>query len=117
MRVPGAIMAAAAGAGTGAKGRFCQTPLVAAAAAGHAAMVKLLLERGADPELRDGNGKTAADVATRGAFFDVLGELARVRRGNFFPRGRSVAADEIRSVFRVRYRSREVRVHCASTVA
>ncbi|CAN0370213.1 unnamed protein product, partial [Scytosiphon promiscuus] len=76
-----AITGAAAGGVTGVRERFCQTPLVAAAAAGHAAMVKLLLERGADPEVRDGNGATAADVAKRGAFVDVLGELARVRRG------------------------------------
>lgn len=63
----------------GARERNCRPPLVAAAAAGHAAMVKLLLERGANPELQDGNGDTAADVAKRAAFVDVLGELARVR--------------------------------------
>lgn len=62
------------------RGRACRPPIVAAAAAGHAAMVKLLLERGADPELRDQNGETAADVAKKAAFVDVLGELARVRQ-------------------------------------
>lgn len=54
-------------------------PVVAAAAAGHAAMVRLLLERGADPTVRDTDGRTAADVAKEAAFVDVLGELARVR--------------------------------------
>ncbi|CAN0096254.1 unnamed protein product, partial [Laminaria digitata] len=56
-------------------------PLVAAAAAGHAAMVRLLLERGADPGIRDEDGNTAADLAKRGAFVDVLGELARKKAG------------------------------------
>ena len=77
-------MSTAVTARGGAEGRVreraCRPPIVAAAAAGHAAMVKLLLERGADPELRDRNGETAADVATRAAFVDVLGELARVRQ-------------------------------------
>ncbi|CAM9118928.1 unnamed protein product, partial [Hapterophycus canaliculatus] len=82
LRMSGSITAAAGGGETGTRERFCQTPLVAAAAVGHAAMVKLLLERGADPEMRDGNGETAADVATRGAFVDVLGELARREAGN-----------------------------------
>lgn len=56
-----------------------QPPLIVAAAAGHAAMVRLLLERGADPEVQDGDGKTAADVANDAAFVEVLGEIARVR--------------------------------------
>lgn len=63
----------------GGAGRQPPPPLIAAAAVGHAAMVRMLLERGADPDIRDGNGKTAADVAKSGAFVDVLGELARVR--------------------------------------
>lgn len=55
-----------------------QPPLIAAAAAGHAAMVRLLLERGADPNIQDSDRQTAEDVAKREAFVDVLGELARV---------------------------------------
>lgn len=78
---PMSAAAAVARGGVGARvrKRACRPPIVAAAAAGHAAMVKLLLERGADPELRDRNGETAADVAKKAAFVDVLGELARVR--------------------------------------
>jgi hypothetical protein len=36
------------------------TPLMAAAAGGHEAIVELLLERGADPARRDGQGRAAA---------------------------------------------------------
>lgn len=63
-----------------ARGRVHQPPLIVAAAAGHAAMVRLLLERGADPEIRDEGCKTAADVAREAAFVDVLAELSRVNR-------------------------------------
>lgn len=73
--------AARGGAEIRVRERASRPPIVAAAAAGHAAMVKLLLERGADPELRDRNGETAADVAKKAAFVDVLGELARVNEG------------------------------------
>lgn len=59
-------------------GRIRQPPLIIAAAAGHAAVVRLLLERGADAGIRDRDGRTAADVAKREAFVDVLAELARV---------------------------------------
>lgn len=55
-----------------------RAPLIAAAAAGHSEMVRLLLERGADAELKDGEGRTAADVAREGGFVDVSRELARV---------------------------------------
>lgn len=49
-----------------------------AAAAGHADMVRLLLERGADAGLQDADGRTAADVAREEGFVDVLREIARV---------------------------------------
>lgn len=42
-------------------------------------MVRLLLERGADPNVPDTDGKTAVDVARDKGFAEVLGELARVR--------------------------------------
>lgn len=58
----------------------CRPPLVMAAAAGHADMVRLLLERGADLFLRDSAGKTAGDVARDGGFVDVLAELAKVTK-------------------------------------
>lgn len=59
-------------------GRIRQPPLIVAAAAGHSVVVRLLLERGADAGIRDRDGRTAADVAKREAFVDVLTELARV---------------------------------------
>ncbi len=43
--------------------RDMPTALMAAAAAGHADAVGLLLESGADPALRDRAGRTAADLA------------------------------------------------------
>lgn len=55
-----------------------RTPLIVAAAVGHAEMVRLLLERGADADLQDGEGRTAGDVAREEGFVDVLREIARV---------------------------------------
>jgi uncharacterized protein len=40
------------------------TPLALASAAGHADLVKLFLSKGADPSLKDSEGKTALDVAS-----------------------------------------------------
>lgn len=54
-------------------------PLIAATAAGHAETVRLLLEHGADVGVRDGEGRTAADIAREEGLVDVLAELAKVR--------------------------------------
>jgi ankyrin repeat protein len=53
-----------------------RTPLMLAAEKGHKPVVSLLLKRGADPKLKDKNGKTAADWA---AFFnhDDVAKLLR----------------------------------------
>ena len=48
-----------------------RTPLMAAAAAGAEEMVGVLLELGADPSLRDGGGRTAADLAFRNGHPDL----------------------------------------------
>ncbi|CAM9523835.1 unnamed protein product, partial [Ectocarpus sp. 4 AP-2014] len=81
--IPSSSVSRAAAAAVELRERFCRPPLVAAAAAGHASMVRLLLDRGADPAVADGNGETAADVAKRRAFVDVQAELARKEAGYF----------------------------------
>lgn len=53
---------------TGSDGR---TPLMVAAAAGADTMVALLLELGADAARRDGEGRTAADLAFRNGHADL----------------------------------------------
>ncbi len=57
--------ALAAGAGIGIRGRQGLTPLHIAAGCGKAGMVRLLLDRGADPSVRDSGGRTPADTARR----------------------------------------------------
>lgn len=57
--------------------RHCTAPLHAAAGRGHIDMVQLLLANGADPRLRDPQGKTAFDVAREAVFPEVLKLLER----------------------------------------
>ena len=57
--------ALAAGAGTGFRGLKGLTPLHVAAGCGRAGMVRLLLDRGADPSAKDCGGRTPADTARR----------------------------------------------------
>jgi ankyrin repeat protein len=46
-----------------------------AAAGGHVDVVRALLEAGADPTLRDANGRNAADLARQFGYADVLALL------------------------------------------
>jgi ankyrin repeat protein len=49
------------------------TPLlVAVKSIAHNKIIKLLLERGADAEMKDENGKTALDIAKERKLFDVV---------------------------------------------
>ncbi len=57
--------ALAAGAGTGFRGLKGLTPLHVAAGYGRTGMVRLLLDRGADPSVKDSGGRTPADTARR----------------------------------------------------
>ena len=57
--------ALAAGAGIGIRGRQGLTPLHVAAGCGRAGIVRLLLDRGADPSAADSGGRTPADTARR----------------------------------------------------
>jgi ankyrin repeat protein len=54
------------------------TPLMAAAAGGHEAVVELLLERGADPARRDGQGRAAAAHARAAGHLDLADRLDTV---------------------------------------
>lgn len=54
------------------------TPLMAAAVAGHEAVVMLLLECGADPARRDEMGRTAAAYARAGGHHDLADHLDTV---------------------------------------
>jgi ankyrin repeat protein len=52
------------------------TALMHAAAEGHASVVKVLLKHDADPAVRDTDGDTARDFATRNRHVDVVQLLA-----------------------------------------
>ena len=61
------------------------TPLMLAAMYGHADVVRLLLEEGADPSLRNEQGLTAVDFARRadrGDLADLIAERMRSARGS-----------------------------------
>ncbi len=53
------------------------TPLMHAAAEGHLQVVKVLLEYGADPAIKDVDGDTASDFAARNGHRQVVQWLAR----------------------------------------
>jgi ankyrin repeat protein len=58
-----------------------RTPLMSAAEAGHADVVAYLLQQGADPSVRDANGKSAFDLARAAGAMDV----ARMLQGGARP--------------------------------
>jgi ankyrin repeat protein len=62
------------------------TALMQAAAAGQAEAVSLLLRHGADPALRDRDGRTAADHAQEGGHDDLAARLAAANSGGASPR-------------------------------
>jgi uncharacterized protein len=53
------------------------TPLMFAAYGGHDAVVRLLLEKGAAPNLKDANGASAADWASQGGHDAIAGVLTK----------------------------------------
>ncbi len=56
-----------------------ETPLIVAAAAGRLDAVRILVEAGADPRVRDQVRKSALDWATEYGFKDVIAELSRAK--------------------------------------
>lgn len=62
-----------AGANVNAKGLDDDTPLHDAAIVGQLKLVKLLVERGADPCFKNRKGKTACDVAASAVYSFLLG--------------------------------------------
>ncbi len=54
------------------------TPLMSAAKGGHIEIVKLLLDKGADPSTRDTSGKTALDYAIEKKNDAVVQLLAKI---------------------------------------
>lgn len=69
-----------------------RTALMWAAARGHAAVAKLLLERGADPSLRDEEGATAMEIAEAAGKDDVVAVLRNARVAPRAVAGANVAA-------------------------
>lgn len=66
------------------------TPLLAAATAGHLEIVKFLLLKGADPQLKDSNGLTALDRAQQAGANDVVKLLKSALAGNAGTKDESV---------------------------
>ena len=64
--VPAISKLIAARADVNARDQFGDTPLIVACAKGNGATAALLLERGADPTLKDQEGRTAAERAAPG---------------------------------------------------
>lgn len=84
-----AAMLVKAGSNVNAKGLDDDTPLHDAAIMGQLKLVKLLVERGADPAFKNKKGKTPCDVATVPSVYNYLvsakGEshfLCMILRGN-----------------------------------
>lgn len=65
------------GATVGPKNKRNQTPLYAAAAIGSAQSVRILLERGASPRVRDSSGKTASDIALENGHNNIVEMLSQ----------------------------------------
>ena len=59
------------------QGKNKATCLIYVAAAGHKELVQELLDRGADPKLKDIDGKTARDWALKGGYKDVAALLGK----------------------------------------
>jgi hypothetical protein len=68
------------GANIHTRDRFGETPLMKAAAAGNAAMVELLLRRGAELSAQDARGFTAADAAAARKQSAVVGQAWSIRQ-------------------------------------
>lgn len=77
-----ALMLVKSGANVNAKGLDDDTPLHDAAIMGQLKLVKLLVERGADPSFKNKKGKTPCDVASAPSVYNYLisakGELHSV---------------------------------------
>lgn len=77
-----ALMLVKAGSNVNAKGLDDDTPLHDAAIMGQLKLVKLLVERGADPSFKNKKGKTPCDVASAPSVYNYLmsakGELVFV---------------------------------------
>jgi hypothetical protein len=56
------------------------TALTGAADAGHTGIVRLLLQKGADPLLKDGEGQTAMECAKRNGHTDIVRILEEAQR-------------------------------------
>ena len=70
-------LVAAAPTSTRAHAQLRLTPLMFAAYGGHDAAVRLLLEKGATPNLKDASGASAADWASQGGHEAVGGPCSR----------------------------------------